>query len=335
MRRAPAFALLLVLAPLAGCIGGPAAPPATDEGPAVVPERLTLWLTGGSRPGLSANAPTSEKPEEVAGGNFFAQWGEPGGYASFIGAPPGGNLLVVGNATVTFFAKANGPAVQAGVFPHFIAYLGTVGILNADGSAQGSAAMRPGDVVETKSDLKLPKGGLLLERDLALQVMLSVVLTQAGARGDGSDDVVFLVNSTRTPSRVEFDAILVPDLPAPGEPEAGKLDDRLAGSAYAGAREGASQKSHPLAIPPGTARVFVLLKRDQAAGFGDLDLAIVDANGTEVARGVTPFGVERVLLHPHQLGAGGAWKMVVSNYGSATSTYSLEWRVHPVAPAEA
>lgn len=334
--RAPARAprvvvtISLLAAALAGCAGIDDAGPAS----AAPPERHALFLTGATGDagnatgGLARERPTDEAWQEVASGNFFEQWGRPAGYAAFHGAPLGESLLVTGNVTIVAFARADGPATQVGQFPHLIAYFGTERALNADGSANVEPVLRPGDIVEFNLTLATPRDGLLIERGARPTVLLSVVMSQLG----GDRDVRFLVNGTSYASRVEFDAVRVSDPPpARGDDARLAIDESgtLVGTAYASAREGSSRATFELGLVADTERVLVEVVAGRAAGFGDVDLAVLDPDGEEVARSVTPLGRDAVELYARQLGTGGPFRIAVTNYGSAASEYRLTAIVQP------
>lgn len=329
--RALLLTLLAFLLPtFAGCLGASdgGEPPAASVPVEVdtAPTLRTLYLTGA--PGLTPLAPAGTEPQAVKGGNFFTQWGAKRGYAEFVGAPAETALLVTGNVSLTVFARAEGPAAQAGIFPHFIAYFGVDGAYAADGSADASPVAKPGDALEFTVTLATPRDGFLIAPGATPQVLLVAVMTQ----DDRSGDITFLVNSTATPARVDFEAATVTPPPLPGEGETRTEGGRLAGSAYARVVRGVSQQAHTLEVPARAALVEVRMETGTAAGFADVDLAVVDDQGQEVARSVTPFGAEKVLLHPHQLPGGATqWTVLVTNYGSAAATYTLALTTHPEA----
>lgn len=323
-------ALALLLPALAGCAAF------DDARPASLPpaERRALYLTGpaggtaNATGGLSFARPTNEAWEEIPSGNFLEQWGRPAGYATFQGAPLAESLLVTGNVTVVAFARADGPATQIGQFPHVIAHFGTERALNADGSANGEPVLRPGEIVEFNFTLAVPRDGLLIERGMGPVVLLSVVMSQLGR----DRDVVFLVNGTSYASRVEFDAVRVPDpSPARADDAGLALDESgtLVGSAYATTREGSSRATFELGLVADTERVLVEVVAGRAAGFGDIDLAVLDPDGEEVARSVTPLGRDAIELYAHQLGTGGPFRVAITNYGSAASEYRVTAIVQP------
>ncbi|HWG91726.1 MAG TPA: hypothetical protein VNZ52_12830 [Candidatus Thermoplasmatota archaeon] len=325
--RSLLLAAALLAVGLAGCLDAPPAmeaPAVPDPAPAAEP--FALYLTGA--PGLTPEAPTGSEPERVRGGSFFLNWGKREAYAVFLGEPMPETRIVRGNLTFTVYAEAEGAAAQAGIFPHLIAYFGTEEALSADGSADAAPVLAPGDQAEWTGTLGLPRDGLLIPKGVRPKVLLSVVMTQ----DDRSGDVAFLVNATGAASRVEGTWEATADPPATGEEAQESLEGRLVGSAYAGAREGLSQVRHAWTIPAGTARAVVELETGTAAGFADLDLAVVDAAGKEVVRSVAPLGLERIVLHPHQLpAAGGAFEVWVTNYGSAAATYRLTLTTAPSA----
>ncbi len=322
----PSFtALALAVATVAGCVTGPDVPaaPLADGAPAV----RTLWFTGA--PGLSPAEPTGSEPERVRGGGFFTTWGRATGFAEFVGEPSERTLLVTGNATLVAYARTDAVATQAGAFPHFIAYFGTDAALNADGSADAEPVMLPGGEIEFEVAIAPPAKGFLIEKGARPRVLLVAVMTQTDAT-----DVAFLVNATATPARVEFTAAPIAD-PAPLGAFTGEtVQGTLVGSAYARAEEGTSRRSFPVAVPAGSARVDVTLSVETGVGFTDLDLAILDAGGNELARGVTPYGLDRVILHPLHFGEGATTlTAVATQYGSAASTFSLDARVYAAANA--
>ncbi len=324
--RLPLLLILVTALLTAGCVN-PASSPVEeastpeDVEPSTEASRATWFLTGNM--GLTTEAPTSPESARVATGNFYSRWATGAEQPTWRGSSAAGDLLLTGNASLTFWAETEHAVPTTGPrdegFPEYVAYFGVEGSPTAYASISGPDVMLPGEAVRFDVELTLPPGGLVLEEGAHPVVIVAPVQGQ----DDRATRLDILVNGTEHPSRVEVAAEPV-DL---GEPR-WHLDEAhegvLAGSAYA-AETSATKHEVPVAVNGSTTRLSVSLT-SEGVGVRDIDVALRNPDGDLVARGATPHPEEGIVLHAPALAAGGpgSWTVEVVNYGHAAVAYDLE-----------
>jgi hypothetical protein len=228
-----------------------------------------------------------------------------------------GNATRVLALSVELLVDVTGPVVQSPRFPDLMAYGGAGGAWMGFNSTSEVTVLVPGQTFRWKADLVLPEGGLWLPRGERLGLKVVPVMLQSDAA-----DVVFLVGQEdgSQASWTEAPGVDVPTAQGPG------ALGEVAGSAYAGDAAPTTTSHVTKVALEGSPRAFLVwMNVTEAQGVPDVDLAVRDPAGNEVASSGTPTPREFVRLGPDNLRGHGEYEVVVTSYGSARATFSLEW----------
>lgn len=303
---------LLALALLPGCIGAPDPTPGPAGGEGSSAGVHQAWLT--SEMGFAAQP--EEERKAVRAGSFYADWAQGTDYPTWEGEPVG-NATRVLNLTVELLVDASGPVVQSPRFPDIMVYGGAGGAWMGFNSTNELTALVPGQVYRWKADLVLPEGGLWLPTGERLGVKVVPVMLQ-----NDQADVLVLVGQ-EDGSRLWWTTAPGVDVPTtPGEGAQGEV----AGSAYAGPAA-PSTTSHVTTVAlEGEPRAFLVwMNTTSAQGVPDIDMAVRGPDGKDVTSAGTPTPREFIRLGPDNLRGPGDYQVVVTSYGSARATFTLEW----------
>lgn len=323
------LALALVL--FAGCLGadeeGSGETASEDETQEVDTATASLWLEGpmyltGSM-GLSSTL--GDETQWVAAGSFYTAWAQAEEQPTWEGRALQTGLHV-SSVELSFYYTSESATVTTGPedqgFPEFVVYFGTEKAPMAWASVDGPDVVTDSQIVHAEAELSLPEGGIVLPAGVKPVVKLAPV------QGQGSQEntrLVFLVNSTATPSSATIDAQEI----SVDEGEDQRVIDTtgtLAGSAYAlGAEETTTADVHELEVTSEHVGLLAELQRLEGAGIADIDLELLDPDGQVVARSVTPEADEGLALYQPNVDAigEGTWTLRVVNYGNAAVTYEL------------
>lgn len=307
--RAQALLAVLALA-LAGCLAPEAAPgPSPDPG-AVIEQ--TRFLT--SDMGL---APAPGAAGAVRSGSFFQAWAAGDDYPTWAAEPVAANRLL-DNITAKLYLRATGPVVESVRFPDIMIYGGSGGAFMSVATAKFSSVMAPGDVHEVDLTLSAPLGGLVVPAGEPLAFKVVPVMHQNDAA-----DIEVLVGGD-TASRVAWQerALRLPIVTL----AAGSAEGEATGSAYAGAAAPDSIHHRTVVHANETPRAFLVwMNTTEHQGIPDIDLALVGPDGEEIASSGTPTPREMLRLSAPNLREAGDYTIVVTSYGSARASFTVEW----------
>lgn len=306
---------LVVLVLLAGCItGGPAAPGGDErDGANASDATREAWLTSGMG---FAPQPETERAA-VRAGNFYAAWATGDDYPTWESEPFAGPRRVTA-LHVEILVDVSGPVVQSPRFPDLMVYGGAGGAWMGFNSTQEITALVPGQTFRWSADLALPEGGLWLPTGETLGIKIVPVMLQNDA-----GDVLILVGQ-EDGSRVTWTETSGIDVPTTqGEGAQGEVT----GSAYAGAAA-PSSTSHvtTLALDGQPRALLVWMNTTAAQGVPDIDMSVRGPDGKDITSAGTPTPREFIRLGPDNLQGAGDYALVVTSYGSARATFTLEWR---------
>lgn len=312
--RALLLSLCLALA-AAGCLGS-SDPPAGGATPdAGSPVDHTGFFT--SDMGL---APTAEADAAaVRSGSFFQAWAQGTDYPTWESDALGADQIVH-NLSITLFVRSTGPVVESVRFPDIMVYAGAGGAWMGFNSTKFASVLVPGQVYEITMALAVPEGGLVIPRGERLGFKVVPVMHQNDAA-----DVEILVGGEQA-TVVTFTATPT-TLPAPAL-SAGSDAGEATGSAYAG-DAAPPTVSHVTSVPTTAVpqAFLVWMNVTDHAGIPDIDLALLAPDGTQLAFGGTPTPREFIRLSAPNLRDAGEYSIVVTSYGSARATFSIEWLV--------
>jgi hypothetical protein len=303
---------LAVVVLLAGCFG-PSGPPAEDG-----PHQAFLTSAHELR-----DAPESET-RAVAAGSFFQAWEEGRDYPTFL-APASDRGALVTNLSLHLYARVTGPVAKTFRFPDILAYGGGGGAWMALGNASTDPLLVPNVLYEFRFELAAPPGGLWVPAGERLGVKVVPVMHQ----NDAANVEILVGGATASAldwTQVAYDA-------APATLASGKNSGDVAGSAYADAAAPPTVR-HRTAVETRAAAPVLLawMNTTDHEGIPDLDLSIVGPSGTELASSGTPTPKEMLRLAPMNLEGAGAYTLVVTSYGSARASFTVEWLVGDAAP---
>ena len=301
---------LLVLVLLAGCLGAPGpVPPGVDGGEGA---SRVAWLTSG----MGFAARPEESRAAVRAGSFYADWAQGTDYPTWEGEPMAAPTRVL-DLSVELLVDVSGPVVQSPRFPDIMVYGGAGGAWMGFNSTNELTALVPGQLYRWKADLVLPEGGLWLPAGERLGVKVVPVMLQSDAA-----DVLVLVGQ-EDGSRVSWTEARGVEVPtAKGEGAQGEV----VGSAYAG-QAAPPTTSHVTKVSlEGAPRAFLVwMNVTGSQGVPDIDLAVRGPDGADVTSSGTPTPKEFIRLGPDNLRGPGEYEVVVTSYGSARATFTLEW----------
>ena len=311
--RVRSFSLLLVVAVLlGGCLGG------SDEGggpgpaPGAAEGARHAWLTSGM---TLAGAPEAERAA-VRAGTFYTAWAQGADYPTWEGEPVASPTRVV-NMSVELLVDASGPVVQSPRFPDLMLYVASGGAWMGFNSTQELTVLVPGQSYRWKVDVLLPQGGLWLPSGERLGLKVVPVMMQNDAA-----DVLIHVGQEDGSRLWWTEAPGVDVATVPGEGAQGEV----AGSAYAGeAAPSTTRHRTPVALAGTPRALLVWMNTTSAQGVPDIDLSVLGPDGEEIAFGGTPTPREFIRLGPDNLRGPGEYVIVVTSYGSARATFTVEW----------
>lgn len=265
----------------------------------------------------------ADAPEDGAGavraGSFFQAWAEGADYPTWTAAPMAADVAV-SNLSAKLFLRGTGPVVESVRFPDVMIYAGAGGAFMGFASAKFSSLLLPGEVHEIDLALAVPEGGLVVPEGEALAFKVVPVMHQNDAA-----DIEILVGGDAA-SRANWTATTL--ALAPVDLTKGEDAGEAVGSAYAG-EAAPPTVSHQTVVPTETApRAFLVwMNTTDHQGIPDIDLALVAPDGTQVAFSGTPTPREFLRLSEPNLRQAGDYVIVVTSYGSARATFSVEWLV--------
>ena len=303
---------LLALALLAGCVAPPDPGTGTPGQGETTMDVHRAWLTSD----MTFAAQPEEERKAVRVGSFYADWAQGTDYPTWEGAPVEAATRVL-NLSVELLVDASGPVVQSPRFPDIMVYGGAGGAWMGFNSTDELTVLVPGQVFRWKADLVLPGGGLWLPKGERLGLKVVPVMLQ-----NDQADVLVLVGQ-EDGSKVWWTTAPSVDVPTvKGEGAQGEV----AGSAYAGAAA-PSTTSHVTKVKlEGEPRAFLVwMNTTGAQGVPDIDLAVRGPDGKVVTSAGTPTPREFIRLGPDNLRGPGEYEVVVTSYGSARATFTLDW----------
>ena len=294
--------------------------PRGDDGGAqeveAAPETRSAFFT-------SEMALAPEAPPETSGvgaGSFFLAWSEGRDYPTWEDAPVATDVRVE-NITSTLFLRSTGPVVETVRFPDVMIYAGAGGAFMGFASAKFASVLVPGEVYEVPLALTTPAGGLFIPAGERLSFKVVPVMHQNDAA-----DVEILVggDAASTVAWLETPATSPEDLTLTHGDAAGEAT----GSAYAG--DAAPESVRHLTVVPTTSapRAFLVwMNTTDHTGVPDIDLSLEGPDGAEIAFSGTPTPREFLRLGAANLHEAGDYTIVVTSYGSARATFTVEWLV--------
>lgn len=256
----------------------------------------------------------------VGAGSFFLAWGEGRDYPTWEDAPVPADVRVE-NLTTTLFLRATGPVVETVRFPDVMIYAGAGGAFMGFASAKFASVLVPGEIYEVPLELTAPAGGLFVPAGERLSFKVVPVMHQNDAA-----DVEILVggDAASTVAWQETRAAPVGELTLTH----GDATGEATGSAYAGDAAPESVRHLtvvPTATPP---RAFLVwMNTTSHTGVPDIDLSLEGPDGAEIAFSGTPTPREFLRLGPANLVEAGEYTIIVTSYGSARATFTVEWLV--------
>lgn len=305
---------LVLLGLLGGCIagGGGDGGDAADSGGSGGGAR-EAWLTSGMG---FAPQPEAERAA-VRAGNFYAAWAGGEDYPTWE-SEPYGNATRVTTLHVELLVDVSGPVVQSPRFPDLMVYGGAGGAWMGFNSTHELTALVPGQTYLWSADLTLPEGGLWLPSGERLGIKVVPVMLQNDA-----GDVLILVGQ-EDGSRVSWTE--APGIDVPTAQGQGAQGDVM-GSAYAGAAAPSTTSHATMITLAGQPRaLLVWMNTTDAQGVPDIDMSLRGPDGDEIASAGTPTPREFIRLGPDNLRGAGDYQAVVTSYGSARASFTLEWR---------
>lgn len=254
----------------------------------------------------------------VATGGFFRAWAEGDDYPTWRAEPAPRDLLVTG-VSVHLVVRATGPVVETARFPDIMVYAGGGESWLGYGSAQTEGVLVPGRTYEFPVDVQGPEGGLWVPRGEQFGVKVVPVMLQE----DGADVEVLVGPQGSTVSWHQAPLGAEPR-PAVSERVAGTV----AGSAYAGeAAPETTSARYPVSLPGDATAFLAWMNVTANEGVPDVDLSLEREDGTVVAFSGTPTPREHLKLAGGAIQAPGDHVIVVTSYGSARASFTLEWAI--------
>lgn len=306
--RPVALAPLLLL--LAGCVAPVNAPGSAGEAGAraafLAPD-MTL---------ANASAPTETA---VRVGSFFTSWADGVDYPTWR-APAARVGLVVDDITAHVRLRVTAPVAKTFRFPDVLVYGGSGDAWMALGNASTPPVLAPGQDYAFDIKLAAPAGGLWLPAGESFGLKVVVVMHQ----NDAADVQVMLGGPDPSGARwTERSGAAT----FPSDATEGKDAGDVAGSAYAGAATPESARHRtPVAMHSPARGLVAWMNTTDHDGVPDLDLSFAGRDGKDIAYAGTPTPREMLRLGPANLAATGPYALVVTSYGSAKASFTLEWR---------
>ncbi|HUR63149.1 MAG TPA: hypothetical protein VM241_01575 [Candidatus Thermoplasmatota archaeon] len=322
MPRTALAALALLL--LAGCISVPPRNDAAQDALAACRAAPAISHTLYFGPGghLIGSVP----PAGSAPGNGFGSAFLNDNLKGWLSDPVGDGLWIVGNVTLSFWARSTGlpapvvaPATGQGY--RFFNQFGSERSLQPNYATEYGAPYQPeGTVTHYDERIAMPYGGFVVERGSRVRVLLTDLALE-GQDGSGHD----ILFGGDTPSQVGFTARCYPGFAWAGPTI---LDQGILVPGNQGAvthlvptRQGVNQVRVEVALPPETSRLTIRLQQgtDATPGKDDVDITLLDANGQPVWSIGSPYADESGTLWQDNLALlGDRFTIQVDSY-SATA----------------
>lgn len=314
MKPTPLVPLLALALALAGCVAAPDGPDAEDADAGGTDSTREAWLT--AEMGFADESPSERAA--VRAGSFYADWAQGTDYPTWESDPMPSAVRVV-EMRIDLAFDVSAPVLQSPRFPDVMAYGGAGGSWIGFNSTRGDdPALTPGQTYRWTVPLALPEGGLWIPAGERLGLKIVPVMLQ----NDQSDFRILVGGEDG--SRVAWTQ--APGIETPPLTQGEGATGETVGSAYAGAAAPAST-SHRTTIPLGAdARALLVWMNTTAAqGVPDIDMAVQGPDGADVASSGTPTPREFIRLGPDNLRGPGDYTVLVTSYGSARATFTVEW----------
>jgi len=251
---------------------------------------------------------------------FFAAWQAGNDYPTFR-TPPLARATLIDDIEATIRVRFEGPVAETGRFPDLMVYAGVNDAWMGYGSADLPAASTDFEG-DRQVDLDLPIGGLWLPAGATFGIKVVPVMVN-----DDNGDI-FVVTGPEA-SRVSIGTSRAFDVPVTS---VAHLDaaGTTTGSAYSGdtGKDAGASSYHAIVLDATATTLTVWMNTTSADGLPDLDLALIAADGTQVASAGTPTPQESLVL---RIAADaippGDYDLVVTSYGAARASYSLAWLI--------
>lgn len=297
---------------------------------------VALLLAGCAVPedGLDADAQTvtrgawfdsamalSEEPENdtkaVRTGGFFRAWAAGTDYPTWL-APPATRDVLVDEVHVTLHLRVTGPVAETARFPDVMVYGGSGGAWMGYGNATTPSVLVPGQVYKLEVAVAVPVGGMWVPRGGSFGLKVVPVMMQESA----ADVEILVGGETSRAAWTERGTTGLDEELTPGS-EKGETT----GSAYAGPAAPASvSHAAKVTLDDEPKAIVAWLNTTAHQGIPDIDLAVHAPDGTTLAFSGTPTPKEFIRLHADNLRGPGEYRIVGTSYGSARSSFTLEWR---------
>lgn len=303
--------LLLTIVTLAGCVVAPPLPAQQKDGAA----RSAFFASD------MTLTPVVEPTEHAArAGSFFAAWAQGADHPTWR-APISRQSVLVENMTAHVRLRVTGPVARTNYFPDLLVYAGSGDAFMGLGTTAAPTVLTPGTIYVFDVAITPPTGGLWVPAGEPLGVKVVPVMHQNDAAdveiltGGGAD--ASMLRWTQRPASEAVATTL-------GGKDAGDVE----GSAYAGAGTPPTAKHTTLvkldALLP---RILLAwMNTTDHQGIPDLDFGVLAPNGTQIAYAGTPTPKEALRLGPENLVGPGTYALVVTDYGSAKASFTVEWR---------
>lgn len=326
MRRLLTLALLGPLL-AAGCAGDTQPDHEQPSGdPDPIPGNLTFWLKPDAS--LSFANPASSEPQPVAvppGQNAYVNED-----LAIWSSAPLDSSFVATSARLTVFYDVAAPVADPFVTGQppdgrlFVFWLGVSGVLPGYAQTFDDALLVPGQTYEAEVELPLPEGGLVLTPGRSVDLLPIATASQQ------DDDLRLLVDHDSTPSRVELSGYVPAQTIAEPVPDELKNDTVTIpgnGGLFTGATEGDdSQHREPVPLAANTTYLRIEVRFLETTGpKADLDLWLLDPEGSEVASSTTPFQSETIELWPPNLAdvEAGEYTALINAYSGQDTRFRL------------
>ncbi|MCA1810903.1 MAG: hypothetical protein LC623_02705 [Halobacteriales archaeon] len=328
MHPAAPAALLALL--LAGCLAVP--PPDTAAQDALSACRSgpvrehVLYFASGNR--LVPDLPAAGSSP----GNGFSSAFLTDDLQGWLSDPVAAGLWVVGNVTLSFWARSTGapaPVVTSasGEGYRFFDQFGSDQSLQPAYATEYGPPYEPaGTVTHYEERLAMPEGGFVVERGQRVRVLLTDLALEEPRDGSGHD-VLF---GGATPSQVRFTARCYPSFAWSGPTIA---DQAILLPANQGAvthlvpvERGLNRARVEVELPADTSRLTIRLQQagDANPAKDDVDLTLLDADGRELWSIGSPYADERGTLWQDNLAQfHGHVTVQVDSYSAAAYTGRL------------
>lgn len=329
--RARGILALALLVPLAGCASGPAGPTTPAPPPHAHCEDQPFvprtWFLAAGHALANASGAAGEEPGDDAREAFVA---EPRPWDS---APLAEGIELNGSFAFDLWVRVDGAPLAAPPTPSMDAFVVQAGssraLSSGAASAPAPAAAPPGTVVHLNLTLGLPPGGFVIEQGERVRLLVTSLVaggTTVLVGGGTPSQVRVAARCSEPRDWVEKRTLAFPVLLPASQ---GSLTHAVP------PQEGVNRLTVPFDLEAGTARLSVLLRAPAGRVKGDMDLTLLDADGTALYQAASPFANETMVLWPGNVAAllheGGHYSVRVDSYSGTNYSGRLTIRLEELA----